>query len=349
MRRGLRLRRSGVGMRDGAAARRGLAALAVAAVALVTATGGMQAAARTAPRVCGTRAERPRPLRYRHVVVIMDENLSLGRLIGPAGSRRFRRARFLNLLARRCALATSYHGATHWSHRNYMAATGGYPLALRQVSRGQSIFSRAAAHGLRWRAYEGGMLHRCQLAEGGHYDREHNAPTYYANLREQCPSSDLPLGTLHHGALARAVARGALPALSWITPDDCHNMHWASWCGYPRSGRIAAGNAWLRRWIGRLTATRAYRRGRMLILVTWDEGSTTRAAHAGEDCLTHLRDPSCHEAAIAVSPYVRPHTRDHTLYSHYSLLRTLASVLGLPAPGHARDASVRSMRRGMGI
>src|SRR6185437_10367015 len=89
---------------------RAAAALVLAGIALLGATA--TAGAVTAPTLCGTRAGAA-PAKYKHVIVIMDENKSLPDVIGGAGSAARQAAPYLNSLATSCGLATNYHSATH--------------------------------------------------------------------------------------------------------------------------------------------------------------------------------------------------------------------------------------------
>src|SRR4051812_12391806 len=112
-------------MHSAAASR--LAPLGVLAILVtIVVTGIVAPAAAEASRLCGTMAGSP-SARYRHVVVIMDENKSFSDIIGPRGSSPRRHPPSLNPLARMCGLATNYRGKTHPSHPNYMAIPGGIP------------------------------------------------------------------------------------------------------------------------------------------------------------------------------------------------------------------------------
>jgi phospholipase C len=301
-----------------------------------------------AAAACGRLAGHRPPSAYGHVVVIFEENVSFSRLIGRPGSARSRRAPFLNRLARRCALATRYHAVTHPSHGNYMAASGGYALGPGVLSPGRSVFSQLQASGRRWRVYVGGMRTHCQQRRALPYFRDANAPFFYLRLRRSCRQDDVPLGTRSSGPLASDIRHRQLPALAWILPDICHNMHWAPGCGYRKQRRVSVGDAWLHRWIRTLMRSPAYRRGHMLVVVTWDEGNETAAKRDWERCTRQRRDPSCHVATIAASPYIKPRTRDRSRYSHYSLLHTVEHVLGIHRYlGHAQHS--RGMRLGMGF
>jgi len=227
-----------------------------------------------------------------------------------------RKAPYENLLARRCGLATNYHGVTHPSLPNYLAATGGATFGVRDDAgpaahrvAGDSLFGQVARKGLSWRAFEESMTHGCAAAPAGSYAVKHNPAAYFTRIRSACRHDDVPLG----GRLARALSEGHLPAFSFITPNLCHDTHDCS---------VAVGDAWLKRWVTRIVRTSDYRSGRTLVIVTWDEG-------VGRS----NRVPT-----LVVGAHVPAHARSARRLDHYSLLRATEDVLGLPHLRKARSA-----------
>ncbi len=252
----------------------------------------------------------PAPTAYRHVVWIWMENKGSSAIIGS------RDAPFENALARRCGLAADYHGITHPSLPNYLAATGGStfgvsddrPPAAHPVS-GDSVFAQAAAAGLTWRAYEESMPSPCRLTDSGRYAVRHNPAAYFTSLRPTCGSNDVGFD-----AFAHDIASGSLPAFAFVTPDLCHDTHDCS---------VATGDTWLRTWLTRLLDGPNYATGDTLVVLTWDEaegGGTT-------------------VPAIVVAPSVPPGTVSHQHLDHYSLLRTTEDLLGLPPLRQAAGAT----------
>jgi phospholipase C len=278
----------------------------------------------------------------RHVIVIMEENRGIGDVIGGAGSAAGRAAPYVNQLAGQCGLATNYHGATHPSHPNYMAVTGGVATALASVN-APNIFAQVSAAGGTWRVYEGGMPSNCLRRPAFPYKTGHNPGVSYTGLAAACKTNDTNLSALLHD-----IRTQALPTYAFIAPDQCHDMELACTSG---ASAIATGDAWLRTWVPRLLGTPGYRRGRTAILVTWDEGSHGRGTN-GENCVApgNLSDPSCHVATLVVSPYVTAGLRSSVLLSHYSLLQTTERLLGIrPFLGHAADAGTAGMRSAFGF
>ncbi len=318
---------------------RAAACLAIAACAAATGTPAAAAAAGPCGIISG-----PPPHTYRHVVVIMDENKSFSDIIGPRGSTARRQAPYLNALASGCGLATNYRGITHPSHPNYMAATGGIRTEATYVDRA-NIFRQVRRSHRAWRSYNESMGWNCRRSARYPYKPEHNPGIAYARIARDCPRWDVT-----RLALAADIAENALPAYSFITPNQCHNMH-AS-CRSDTTP-VRAGDDWLRTWVGRLVHTPDYLAGRTAIFITWDEGSHGQSpAKRGENCLArvHRHDETCHVPALVLSAYVNTGARGKRFYSHYSLLHTCERLLGFHRfIGHAGDATTAGMRESFGL
>jgi hypothetical protein len=103
-----------------------------------------------------------------------------------------------------------------------------------------------------------------------------------------------------------------LPAYSLVVPDLCNDMHDCS---------ITTGDRWLRHFIVPLLTVKD-----TAIFIVFDEG-TTDAGGGGRVAL------------VVAGTAVRPHTVFGAATSHYGLLRTIESALGLPLLGQARSAT----------
>jgi hypothetical protein len=292
-----------------------LALLAGAPAAMAASLTAPAAAAPSASRPCGTLAAHPR---YTHVIWVWMENHSYNTIIGSP------QARYINSLAARCGLATNYHNVTHPSLPNYVAATSGLGYAALQKftsdcdpspgcsTSAASIFGQ----GETWRAYEESMPSSCDRANSGEYAVRHNPPPYFTRLRT-CSRFDVPFSRL-----ATDLARRTLPAFSFVTPNLIDDMH---------DGTVADGDRWLARNLPVILNSPEYRRGSVVVFVTWDEGEGGTALQ----CATNTTDVGCHVATIVISPSTRPGTRSRTLFNHYSLLGTAEQLLRLPRLGRA--------------
>jgi phosphatidylinositol-3-phosphatase len=319
---------------------RAAATLAVAGMMLPGATA--TAGAATAPTLCGTRSG-VAPRTYKHVIVVVEENKSLSDVIGGAGSATRRAAPYLNHLATVCGLATNYHSATHPSHPNYMALTGGVATTATSVN-APNILQQVKAHGGRWGVYQGSMPSNCARRASFPYKPQHNPGVAYTGVAADCPRWDKNLDGLRHD-----IAGPGLPNYTFIAPDQCKDMEIPCTSG---SNAITTGDNWLRTWIPKLLNTPGYRSGRTAIFITFDEGSHGGGGSYGEDCqaAANRGDISCHVATVLLSPWISKGKRSSAYFSHYSLLQTTERMLGITTfVGHARDASTKGMRSAFGF
>jgi phosphatidylinositol-3-phosphatase len=296
-------------------------------------------ARRSASAPCGRR-RRP-PARYDHVLWITFENQSAKHVIGGGPMP------FLNRLARRCGLATNFFAEAHPSLPNYIAMTSGGTQGVTGDSSGplgaDSIYAQVRRSGRRWRHYAFGMPSNCDPRDSPSSDRaiytaHHAPPVFYRSIAADCARWDVGVGDpakvedrndVRSGPLARALDTNTLPAFATIEPTDDGGDSKAG-------GEVdpVKGDAFLARWIPRITASRAYRSGRTAILITWDEP---------DDFGTN--PPRDTIATIVVAPTVPRGDRVATRFDHYSMLRTTEEMLGL-RPFLGAAANARSMRRG---
>jgi len=260
------------------------------------------------------------PATYSHVVVIFEENTAYGKVIGSANAPVF------NQLAGQCALATNYHDDASVSQPNYMAVTGGYATGVGVHDNTPSIFSQAAS----WNEFEESMGANCGGA-GTFYKRGHDPAAWYKPLAPACKADDLPVAATDSGQISLPAT---LAAYTFITPNLCHDNHYLSGCSEPNTaaGKLQTMDAWLSGVVGEITQTSDYQQGQTLILVAFDESSSSSTTQV---------------AAIAIAAGVQP-TASSTFYDHYAMLRASEEALGISTYlGNA--ASANDMRAGMGF
>jgi phosphatidylinositol-3-phosphatase len=292
----------------------------LAVIALVASLGAAAAppARAAAPNPCSLGVARPAT--YAHVVVIFEENDTYAKVIGNAN------APYVNQLAADCALATNYHDDATVSQPNYMAVTGGQATGVGVKVNAPSIFSQAPS----WIELEEGMASSC----GGtatFYKRGHDPAYWYTPLASACKLFDVPIANSDSGA---ATIPDPLPAYTFITPNLCHNHHWASGCAQADTdaANLRVMDTWLSGTVQKIAATADYQAGRTLILIAFDESGSSSTSQV---------------AMVAVSGSVVP-TRDPTFYDHYALLRASEEALGITTfLGSAATAA--DMRPGMGF
>lgn len=238
-----------------------------------------------------------------HTVVVVMENHSYADIVGDPA------APFINELARRGALFTRSYAITHPSEPNYLAlfsgstqgvADDGCPyrfsapnLAADLIKAGESFAGYAED-------LPGSGSPACSAGE---YARKHVPWIDFSNV----PSSvSLPFTSFPAAAFAR------LPAVSFVIPDLCHDMHDCS---------IATGDTWLRAHIGGY-ADWAMSHDSLLIL-TWDEDDGSQANHI---------------VTIFAGQPVRPGSYAEPI-THYSVLATIEAAYALPRDGQAATAT----------
>jgi len=221
---------------------------------------------------------------------------------------------YLNRLAAACALATNYHAVSHPSLPNYLALTSGSTHGIASDCTDCTVSSPSIFGQLRgsWHSYLEAMPSPGFAgAFSGDYAKKHNPAAYYPGVASAYARLDVPLGDLRE-----ALSTGALSRFTLVVPDLCNDEH---------NCPPGTGDAWLALWLPRLFASPAYENGTTALFVTYDEAS-------GDGNRVYT---------VVASPSVAPHTVVATRFDHYSLLRTVESLLGLPCLANA--CSARSM------
>jgi phosphatidylinositol-3-phosphatase len=191
--------------------------------------------------------------------------------------------------------------------------------------------------------------HTQKAAKGEVYAARHDGFTFFRSVtgnQAYCDAHILSFQPLP-GDLARA---GTTPAFSWISPNLCDDGHDAP-CVTGAPGGLAQADAFLAQWVPKIMAAPAYRDGG-LIVITFDEGSDS-AACCGEASGFSPDHPNVplpgkngpgggRIGAVLLSPLIKPGTVSSVDYNHYSLLRTMEDIFGLPHLGDAAMPQVRS-------
>ncbi len=247
-----------------------------------------------------------------HVIWIWMENHTASDVIGSGA------APHTTMLARGCGSAAHYASVGSPSLPNYIGATSGGTQGITDDAGPGShaltvdnLFRQVRASGRAALSYEESMTTSCQLDAAGEYAVKHNPASYYvgADDRAACQRDDVPLGDVTGGALGEALDRDALPAFSFVTPNLCNDTH---------DCPVSAGDTFLSRWIPRILASAAYRRGRTVVFVVWDEPTPM--------------------PFVVISPSTAPGTVSPVPADHYALLRTTEELLGLAPLGRAAGA-----------
>jgi hypothetical protein len=249
-----------------------------------------------------------------HIYVIVMENHEYGSIVGSSS------APYINSLIRRYGLATNYHATAHPSQPNYLALFSGstqgvtdnniHPLA------GRNLGDQLAAKGKTWRVFAQNVPLGCYngaTASGGPdgtgtYARKHEPAISFTNIRTS-PARCARISNFAHFSPAAA-------NFELIVPNMCNSMHDCS---------VAAGDAWLRRFVPRILTYLSSHPAGVLIL-TWDEGSTSLGGGGKV-------------ATLVIGPRARAGYRSAIAHNHYSLLRTVQNAWGLGCLNHTCQAN----------
>jgi phospholipase C len=226
-------------------------------------------------------------------------------------------------------LLNAFYAVTHPSLPNYLSLIGGDTFGVdsdctKCFVDQTSLPDLIEQSGRTWKTYQERMPEPCYLGDTLHYVQKHNPFIYFTPIREdaeRCQRSIVPLTQLDSD-----LAGDSLPDFVFITPDTCNSSHDSQDCPV----RIA--DAWLGAIFPKLqnyldTGGQPY-----LIVLTWDEGQ------GDHGCCGLPEKAGGRIPVVLVSPQAKSSFQDETLYTHYSLLKTISAAWHLPYLGHAADA-----------
>jgi hypothetical protein len=255
-------------------------------------------AIRVAPAESETATPLPRP---DHTVVVIMENHAYSDVIGNPS------APYIASLRKAGANFTDSHAVTHPSEPNYLALFEGDTENLTDDScphtyHAANIASVLVASGQTFLGYSESMPSNGYTScNNGNYARRHNPWVNYANV----PASvNLTFDSF-------PANYDELPTVSFVVPDLCHDMHDCS---------VATGDAWLESRLDRYVQWAGSHNS--LFILTFDEDGGTATNQI---------------ATIFVGPMLQSGEYSARI-DHYSLLRTLEDMYGVPATGRAANA-----------
>ena len=206
---------------------------------------------------------------------------------------------------------SDYHGVTHPSQPNYIAAIAGLPFVTDDTCQdidATSIVDLLEAKGVTWKAYMEDLPEDkkavCISADELYY-RKHNPFVSLNNIRN---NPDRLAKIVNAKRLQDDIDAGKLPQFCWYTPNiqnDGHSPPDAS--ALHRWSGVEFLSQWLQGFIEPLLANSGFMKG-TLVVVTFDES----LPHADNHVYTTL-----------LGNMVKPGTVEPDRYDHYSLLRTI--------------------------
>jgi hypothetical protein len=339
------------------------------AVGLATLAGVAFAVAPNAVSASGASSAIPH---YQHIVEIMMENQSYGKIIGnPAAPQ-------INALANRYGLATDYFGVTHPSEPNYMGSVAGDFFGVQDDNQfyctpalastdpncagttvnhtvdAPTIADQLTATGMTWKGYFQSLpfVNPSQVVSSGlnangpyTFKWPSNANALYASKHNPFVNFTGTQGALSQmvpdNQLALDLLTGHLSNYSLVVPDQCHDMHGTGGCS-DLTGLIEAGDQYVGTTVREIMASPTWQQGNNAIVVTWDEDDFSDIGQPGTGCCG--ADPGGGKVVtIVITNHSTGHLTDNTAYNHYALLRTMEAAFGLPCLAHACDSVVPTM------
>jgi acid phosphatase len=163
------------------------------------------------------------------------------------------------------------------------------------------------------------------------YSKHHNPFTYFSDVVN---SSSEKLNIVPFTKFASDVQNGTLPKFSFIIPNMNNNLHDcpAGMSNCTDSQKKANADAWLKKNLAALLASPDFQKDGLLV-ITFDEGSSSDTAYGGGHVFTTL-----------IGPKVKSGYKGTKVYQHQSLLRTMLAALGVTTnvPGAAASAALMS-------
>ena len=233
---------------------------------------------------------------------------------------------------------------------------------------GKTIGDQVAEHGGRWKSYQESLpptgADRIAYSDGFFtdvtspppalgsllklYAAKHNPFVYFQSVQEgHDPHNSLAnvVGFEGKGGLYDDLSSGRVPDLSFIAPNQCNDQHGrgngGSQCAFDpvtvgsqaglNPALIYVGDLTLRTLVLAIHHSPAWQRGRNAIVVVWDENDYSLVPNLNQ-VLT-----------IVDTNYGRHGVTSSRFYTHFSLLKSIESGLGLPCLNHACEESTQVM------
>jgi len=290
---------------------------------------------------------------YRHIFIIMMENTGIEALQDNPN------APWINQAMQTYGVAGNYYGVTHPSQPNYVASTAGTTAGVPDDNdvtvNLPNIVDQLEAKGHSWKGYMQSYSlcatkfdHACgnQL-----YERKHNPFISFTDV-QNTPARLAKLVDLSQ--LDTDLANNTVPDYSYISPDQCNDMHGRGGggssdpCDFSNEQLlIQAGDSFLHTWVNKITSSAAWT-GNSVIFITWDESDFTASGPFGFGDTRGCCDADPGGGHVLTLVIQRDQSKDPTasyqLYNHYSLLATVEDSWNLGCLAFTCDtANVKPM------
>ncbi|MBV9606715.1 MAG: hypothetical protein JO027_16490, partial [Solirubrobacterales bacterium] len=166
------------------------------------------------------------------------------------------------------------------------------------------------------------------------YATRHNPFVYFHSVIDDTATCDSHVVNL--SLLSRDLASAATtPNYAFITPDLCDDGHDAP-CADGQPGGLAQADAFLRQWVPQITSSPAFTQQHGLLIVTCDTTSCCGEIPGPNSPSPGINGPGGGDVgAVLLSPCIAPGTVSSMPYNHYTMLRSVEDIFGLPHLGYA--------------
>lgn len=259
-----------------------------------------------------------------HLVVVIEENHDYNQIIGNAG------APYINQLASSGLSFVNSHPLVLNSIVNYLDLFSGSNQGVTDDTDARfpaaNLGSELQAAGRRFVGYAESLpADGFTGASAPDYVRIHNPWTYFENLFVN--GSNAAVNKVFNPTnfpTASGTNYSFLPDVSFVVPNLLNDMHGEDGSPLTDDQLIARGDAWLQSNLD--SYAQWARTHHSLLMVTWDEGNYTATTNHIPTIVTG--DPALLHAGLS----------DQSI-DHFSVLRTIEDMFGLPALGGSTTAA----------
>jgi phospholipase C len=317
----------------------------------------------------------------KHIFYIMEENQSFNEIIGNKTD-----APFINQLASQYNLATNFHGVTHPSLPNYLAAisgdfqgiwddcaagaavtcppeefvpgsgdgTDGNYLTPAQIASasstphmfgGQNLVDQLESHGLSWKAYmenlpsPGSTVEYAPVINGTTvklYAQKHDPFMYFSDITTN--PARMQKIVPFEANFGQDLKSGKVPNFSFISPNQCHDMHGisaatAALINLPAcattDGAIQLGDQWLKQTVNEIMSSSVWQNGNAEIIIPWDENDYSTDLSGGPGSPVGVGGQVLgggHAPLLVLTSEESGPITNNTLLDHYTTLKAIEQL-----------------------
>ncbi|HVT98942.1 MAG TPA: alkaline phosphatase family protein [Acidobacteriaceae bacterium] len=196
------------------------------------------------------------------------------------------------------------------------------------------------------------------------YAVKHNPFAYFKNVQDGDDPDNSMRNTVGFDGprgLYSDLARGEVPSLAFIVPNQCNDQHGRgngdAFCAFDygqndtgytygtqvglNPGLIQQGDSTIERIVTAIHRSPAWHDGRSVIVIVWDEND-----YSGSTTQTTGLFPSQNQNRVVLtveSNFPHRQVQSDTYYNSFSLLKSMEAAFGLPCLNHACDPGVQTM------